>query len=318
MKTAQTVLGPVPVTELAPILIHEHVICTSPVIYRTFGEKWFSGETLRNETVRKLTLAKKTFGLRTIVDATPLNLGRDPGLLAEISRISGVNIIASTGMYFYEDFTVSTIPPEILAELFIDECRNGDPAGIRPGFLKCAADAAGITPYVKRIHELTAFIQAATGLPVFAHTSPSANTGPEQLEILIQNGADPAKIVMGHCGDSGKPDYAETLLKRGCYVSIDRIYRNCPQWSAGKVSVLLELIRRGWTERLLTAHDLILFSDSENTRRDALPDSLKNSPHCDPKGLCVIHDTILPELRKHGVSERELRIIMEENPLKLF
>ena len=54
MKTAQTVLGPVPVTELAPILIHEHVICTSPVIYRTFGEKWFSGETLRNETVRKL------------------------------------------------------------------------------------------------------------------------------------------------------------------------------------------------------------------------------------------------------------------------
>lgn len=318
MKTAQTVLGPVPVTELAPLLIHEHVICTSPVIYRTFGEKWFSGETLRNETVRKLTLAKETFGLRTIVDATPLNLGRDLELLAEISRASGVNIIASTGMYFYEDFTVRTIPPDVLAELFIDECRNGNPAGIRPGFLKCAADTAGITPYTKQLHELTAIVQAATGLPVFAHTSPSANTGPEQLEILIQNGADPAKIVMGHCGDSGNPDYAENLLKRGCYVSIDRIYRNCPQWSDGKVSVLLELIRRGWAERLLTAHDLILCHDSENTRRDALPDGLKNNPHCDPKGLCVIHDTILPELRKHGVAERDLRIIMEENPLKLF
>ncbi len=316
---AQTVLGPVPVAELGPTLLHEHVLCTSPVIYRTFGEKWFKRETILSESIRKLNRAKEAFGLRTIVDGTPLNLGRDLALLAEVSRASGVNIIASTGMYFMEDFTLRSMPPELLAELFIDECRNGNgETGIRPGFLKCAADSAGLTPYVHNLHELIGRVQAATGLAVFAHSSASAGTGPEQLDILTRNGADPSRIIIGHCGDSGSPDYAESLLKRGCYVSIDRLFRGSPQWIRDKTTIILELIRRGWADHLVLAHDLILCPDCENVHGAALPPKLAKSLHRDPAGLCVIHEFVLPELRKNGVSEEEIRLITEENPRKLL
>lgn len=319
MKTVNTVLGQIPVEELGRTLIHEHVICTSPVIYSTFGEKWFPREKIVELAVLKLKNAAEKFNLKTMVDATPLNLGRDLALLAEVSRKSGVNIIASTGMYYMDDFSMKANQPEILAEYFIEESVSGEEkTGIRPGFLKCAADADGITLTVKNVHEMIGLVQKQTGLPVFAHSSAGKETGLEQLELLESKGADPSKIIIGHCADSGNPEYAEKLLKRGCCISIDRLYHS-DQRIERKINIISTLAERGWLGKIFLSHDDILCHDTNNCKNRALPDEhRKKTHHDDPFGLCVIHDLVFPVLRKRGFGEAELNQLLIANPQGLF
>ncbi len=317
MKTINTVLGPIPAEQLGRTLIHEHVICTSPVLLRNFGDKWFVREDIIKTAVQKLKTAKERIGLNTVVDATPLNLGRDLELLAEVSRRSGVNIIASTGMYYYEDFSFNHLPEDVLAEQMINECLNGNPFnGIRPGFLKCASDYAGITPFVRKIHKIMGKVQAATGLPIFVHTRQADGNALEQIDILLENGADLNKIIIGHAADENNPEYALAVLKRGSMVSIDRIYRAGDAWRANKVNVAYELIRQGWSSKILFAHDYIMYCD--NDYYPGKPESSSISHHSDPEGLCAVDDLILRDLREKGIAEEDLDIICNKNPEKLF
>jgi predicted metal-dependent phosphotriesterase family hydrolase len=70
--------------------------------------------------------------------------------------------------------------------------------------------------------------------------------GPEQVEFLLREGVDPAKVVIGHLGFEPDPKAdVGTILRRGAYVAFDRI----------------ELIRfvldQGYQERVLLSHDAV-------------------------------------------------------------
>ncbi len=300
----KTVLGKISVPELGRTLLHEHIICTSPVLFRLYGEKWFAREQVIAESVKKLKRAKEKFGLNTVVDGTPLNLGRDMDILKEVSRQSGIHIIASTGMYFYMDFAFASVPEEKLADLMTGECLNGN-----IGFLKCAADREGMTPYIQKLHRITGRVQKATGLPVFVHTC--RETGVEQLKILLDSGADPAKIAMGHCADGMHPEYALELLQYGCYVSIDRIFRRDPDWRKVKTDTVYELIHRGYSGRIVLSHDYICYADECYIGHGI-------SHHSDPDGLCVIDDLVVPELLARGIPQKTIRQILLDNPAGIF
>ncbi len=303
-KNIKTVLGEIPVSELGRILLHEHIICTSPVLYRTYGKKWFSAEDVIAESVKKLKTAKEKFGLQTAVDGTPLNLGRDMDILKEVSRRSGIHILASTGMYFYQDMSFRSVPEEKLAELMTEECMTGS-----TGFLKCAADREGMTPYIQKLHRIMGKVQKETGLPVFVHTC--RETGLDQLKILLDSGADPEKIIMGHCADAMHTEYPLELLKYGCYVSIDRIYRQNPGWRKVKTDTVYELLDRGYGNRIVMSHDYICYADEYYVGH-------LQSFHGDPEGLCVIDDLVVPELRERGIPENILHKVLVENPQNIL
>ena len=86
-------------------------------------------------------------GVRTIVDVTTFDLGRDIGLLEEVSRGSGDHIIACTVNHLAvpRDFAAST--PPAIALHFIQEIQEGiEGSGIKAGIIKVASDRGGITP----------------------------------------------------------------------------------------------------------------------------------------------------------------------------
>lgn len=302
MKTVHAVTGPVPASELGKVLIHEHIICVSPVFYRCFGEKWFSREKIIETAVTKL----KNSGFQTIVDGSPAALGRDVCLLAEISRQSGVNIIASSGFYTTLEFGLDHVPPEIMAQYFIDECLNGaEGTSIRPGMLKCAVEPGSSL----RAIEVMALVQKETGLSIFAHSNAHAETGLSILDIFEKHGVDPARVIIGHTGDSGTADYALKLLKRGCYVEIDRIYGNNTQ----AANIISELAGQGYLNRLLISHDQICYDVSCN--------NLQNNPrvpHNNPDGLRCISDFILPQLREKGFGEADIEQLIIVNPREVL
>ena len=120
---AQTVLGPISVDELGITLCHEHClfdgtcdfvepkekaarkIANEPlsfknVSYIRYGR--FNRDDMQltdeNQAINEL-LPFKQAGGRTIVDATNVNLGRDPMALKRISLATGLNIVMGSGYY---------------------------------------------------------------------------------------------------------------------------------------------------------------------------------------------------------------------------
>ncbi len=98
MPSIETLDGPLDTAELGFTLTHEHVMTGSAGILRTFPELYGDFDRLTEQAAATLTEAREG-GVRTIVDLTTLDLGREIGFLADLSRRTGVNIIAATGIW---------------------------------------------------------------------------------------------------------------------------------------------------------------------------------------------------------------------------
>ena len=92
-----SVLGSINPSDLGFTLMHEHIACLNASMVQAFPD-WFNRQDALSNAISELRYTKQQ-GLQTIVDATPINLGRDIRLIREVSEKSGVNIIASTGFY---------------------------------------------------------------------------------------------------------------------------------------------------------------------------------------------------------------------------
>ena len=316
MPSISTVTGPIPTSALGVTLMHEHIICSSPVMMSEFGDKWFDREAVVELAASKVRRAKERHGVQSIVDATPLNLARDIPLLAEVSRRSGVNIIAATGMYYLDDFAFWKVPPEIMAEYFVDECHTGiRDSGVRPGVLKCAVEAPQLSSTNRAYLEIIAIVQKTTGLPIIAHSHSASRNGLLLLDFFSERGVDPARVIIGHCLDSCDADYVRELLARGCYVGCDRLYRHDASLSK-RIVVMAQLISDGWARRMVLSHDFICYANHLNRRQPVA--SRPASVHDDPLGLCVVHDLVIPALLARGATADDIEQITLRNPLALL
>ncbi len=294
-----TVTGKIPLQNLGKTLIHEHIICTGAEFKSSFSS-WLPEETVINIAVAKLKYVAGNFGVRTIIDGTPLVLGRDLELLKEISLRSGVQIIASTGFYFYDSFSLLNLSGELLAGFLLDEINNGS---IKPAMFKCAADKYGITPAVEKALKTAAIVHKESGIPVYCHSHPATRSGIAAQQILEENGVPPEKTIIGHVSDGNNPSYALELLKKGCYVSIDRIHHH-------NAAFAVELINAGFGNRIFLSHDHICCYDS--VMYD--PPLTQNEPH----GLDVVHGKIIPEIIASGVAPETAEEITSTNIIRLY
>ena len=93
--SVRTVLGDVSSSDLGITYVHEHLIIDAPLI----ADRWpHILLTSVEDAVRELEPCSAV-GVGTVVDAMPAASGRDPIRLAEISRKSGVHVVACTGLH---------------------------------------------------------------------------------------------------------------------------------------------------------------------------------------------------------------------------
>ena len=76
-----TVLGPMETSEMGRTLMHEHAVCFDMALKKAFGKKWVDEDAAIELIVKELKAAKEYSGIQTIVDATPINSGRDVKIL---------------------------------------------------------------------------------------------------------------------------------------------------------------------------------------------------------------------------------------------
>ena len=302
--TVNTVCGLKNIDELGFTLIHEHIICVAALMLKTFPN-FFDYHKLKRQVIDKLREANEVYGVETLVDGTPFQLGRDVELIQEISEQSGVNIIVSTGYYTPYGFGFNIVPIDIQAQYFAEECRNGiEKSSIRPAMLKSASMKNDSDIALQVMAET----QKLTDLPLFLHSDSYCGNGIMQAEILKKANCDMSKIIIGHVGDTMNFDYVEKILQYGCFVSLDRIARASD--AERKSSFYAEAAMRFGVEKLFFSHDCILYPIEKNSLQSGDPKEIGS--------LLSINKFLIPELRKRGFSDKELHQLFVENPRKLW
>jgi len=309
VTTVETVRGPVATAELGPTLMHEHIVTRSPGVQENWPHLWDRAEILALAE-RKLTDLHAR-GIRTIVDLTTVDLGRDIGLIAQIAPRSPVHIIVATGVWWMPQRYFNAHGVDAVADLFIRDITKGiGESGVKAAIIKCATDTAGVTPVIENVLRASARAQKATGVPISTHTWAAGRSGEAQQAIFAQEGVDLTRVIIGHSGDSDDLKYLRGLMERGSTIGMDRFGLDNYLPTEKRVEVLARLCAEGYAGKMVLSHDANCWTDtlSEEAKRRTRPNW--HYTH--------ISDDILPALRKAGVTEDHIDQMLVRNPRAIF
>ncbi|GAA5045806.1 phosphotriesterase-related protein [Thermocatellispora tengchongensis] len=311
----ETVAGPV--ADLGATLMHEHVFGLSPEIlwnWPDIPEGW-DPELRAREAAARLDELKE-HGIDTIVDLTVVGLGRYIPAVRRVAELTSVNIVAATGLYTYDalpPYFGNRGPgslfggPDRLAEFFVRDITEGiGRTGVKAAILKCASDHLGMTPGCERVFRAVAEAHLATGAPISTHSHSASRGGLEQQRLLASCGVDPGRVVIGHAGDSTDLAYLEELVAGGSYLGMDRFGIGTICSFEDRVATVAAMCERGHAGRMVLSHDSYCFND----RFDA---DVVRARHPDYHLLHISRD-VLPELRRRGVTEEQIRQMLIDNP----
>ncbi|MBI2172071.1 MAG: phosphotriesterase-related protein [Chloroflexi bacterium] len=311
MATIQSVLGPVDTGDLGFTLMHEHVLSSSAGVKYTYPEL-VNRPWLTESVIADLREAAAE-GLRTFVDVTPFDLGRDVQLLRDASRGSGVHIIAATGSHrnvpraFLDGAT-----PDQIADLYVREIQEGiEGTGIRAGIIKVANDQEGVDAGGAFMLRAAARAHKRTGAPISTHSYAPGRVGNDQVAIFQEEGVDLRRVYIGHSNDTDDMDYLLGLCRKGCYLGMDRFPGGSALGWERRTQVVKQLIDAGFAAQMMLSHDRRLCGP--NTRQGRLERRGNN-----PDGVNFITRKVLPRLREMGASEASIRMMMVEAPRRYF
>lgn len=251
-----------------------------------------------------------------MVDTMPANCGRNVLKLAEVSRRTGIQIIAPTGIHLEQYYPKThwryQYSEDQLTRLFIADVEEGidrydyngpliDRTGHKAGLIKLATADEAITPHQELIFRAVVNTHRQTGVPILTHTN-AGRHALAQAERFAQLGADLRHVVISHvdrCPDVG---YHRAVLQTGIRVEFDSAFR----WKAGE---------ENQTYRLLEAL-LPYFSEQITAGMDAARSTYWQSYGGSP-GLLYLLTIFRDELTRRDLAGYWHRLMIE-NPAALY
>ncbi|WP_026919306.1 phosphotriesterase family protein [Gordonia shandongensis] len=321
--TVATVRGPIPVDQMGPTLMHEHVFVLTPDIMANYGEQWWDEELRVSDAVEKLT-ALKAAGIDTIVDPTVVGLGRYVPRIQEVNEQADINIIPATGLYTFDEiphFFHYRGPgalfdgPEPMTAMFVKDITDGiGETGVKAAFLKGVVEERGITPDQHRVQAAICEAHVQTGVPITVHTNGAAQTGRLVVDFYRERGVDLTKVVIGHAGDSNDLDYLRFLMDAGTTIGCDRFGLDVYNPTDARIATIVALCAEGYAEQIVLAHDASCYMDffSDEQSQALLQEAVPNWNYQH------IPRDVLPALRDAGVSEQQITTMMVDNPRRYF
>ena len=308
MATIQSATGPIDTANMGFTLMHEHVLVLWPPMYQQYPEL-FDRAAEMEKAVAKLKAARSA-GVTTMVDLTPIDLGRDPRFIAEASQKSGMQIIVATGLYYQIPFYFHHRQDSEMTDLFIRDITVGiGQTGVRANVIKCATEPE-MHPMNERVLHASAKAHRATGVPICTHTYPANRTGLDQQRVFKEEGVDLGRTVIGHSDDSSDLSYLEQIIQNGSYCGMDRIGLQAPRTDNQRADMVAALVEKGYAERITLSHDASCHIDmiTPGIVEAAMPQW--NFTH--------IPVDIVPMLRERGVSDANITQMTVNNPRRLF
>jgi predicted metal-dependent phosphotriesterase family hydrolase len=304
-----TVTGPRSATSLGVVDAHDHLLLDSPALA---GQAFVDV----GRSIEEVLDARST-GIRTVVEMTPIGLGRDPAGLRAISEATDVAVIATSGYHvdshypaghWVYDATVEELSRRIVVDLtegmhprdWLDLAQPLDRA--RAGAIKGGASYHRITRPERRRLEAIASAAVQTGAAVLVHTE-IGTYGHEIIDMLETDGMAANRIALAHLDRNPDPEIHAELAARGVTLEYDTIARQ----TYHPDSLLLDLIesvgRAGHLDRIVLGLDF--------GRRDYLR-AYDGGP-----GMRYLMTAFVPRLRRR-LGDAAVERILVENPARLY
>ncbi len=314
MTFIRTVLGDIDPGELGITYAHEHLVIDGgrPVLMEPDFDL-SDVERMATEVGAAVAL-----GLGAVVDAMPCDAGRNATKLAELSRRTGVHIVAPTGLhhdrYYGPAHWSHRIDVDELAELFEADIVEGidanDYAGPvvrrtahRAGVIKVAGSDGGLSPRDERLFAAAAQAHARTGAPILTHCE--RGTGAlEQVRFLVERGVPPGHIVLSHVDKVVDRGLHRELAAVGAVAEYDGSFR----WPADGPNGTLQLL--DWMVEDDLLDHVVLGMDAARQGYYAV--------YGGRPGLTWLLDGFATAMEAHGLGAGIQRRLFVDNPARAF
>jgi phosphotriesterase-related protein len=200
--------------------------------------------------------------------------------------------------------------------MVIDLTEGMDGTDIRAGVIGEIGTSASIHPDERKVLLAAAAAHRVVPAAIHVHTYPWARTGAEIVELLVEHGVQPDRIVIDHLDVDIDVAYLERLLALGVNLGFDCFGKEFQLTAADeafapapfptdddRVDLLLRFIRDGVEDQLTMTNDLC-FKSMLTTYGGG--------------GYGHILASVVPALRARGVSEASLDTILVRNPARIL
>jgi 5-phospho-D-xylono-1,4-lactonase len=243
----RTVRADVAPGALGPTDAHEHLFLTSPL---QPGDE-FADVDLAVEEARALVAA----GAMALVDWTPIGLGRDLEGLLQVSRATGLHIVAATGVHrdahYPADHPLRSTTESALAARFATDIIS---APVPSGVIKVGASYHRLQPFERKVFVAAAEAHHRTGAPICVHTE-HGTMGARIVEHLGSLGVSPISVVLAHLDrNPDSTEHTETGAS-GAWLQLDGPGRTKYWPDSTVLQLIADLAEAGLSGQLLLGGD---------------------------------------------------------------
>lgn len=270
MTFIRTVLGDIEPAALGVTYAHEHLVIDGGRPVQTYADFDLADlEKMATEVGSAVAL-----GLGAVVDAMPCDAGRSAAKLAELSRRTGIHVVAPTGLHHDRWYGPAhwrhRVTVEELTDLFVADVADGIDANDysgpvvrrtphRAGVIKIAGSDGGPSDIDRPTFEAAARTHLRTGVPVLTHCQDGTG-GLEQARLLNELGVDLGHVALSHVDKVVDRSYHRELLSTGVTLEYDQSFRwgekpngtlQLLEWSAeesflGQIVLGMDAARQGY------------------------------------------------------------------------
>ncbi|CDX14782.1 putative hydrolase [Mesorhizobium sp. ORS 3324] len=322
--TVQSVTGPISIQRLGRTLMHEHIFIAFPGAWFDPFVK-FDRPALIEEAVTRLVKLRAEYGVCTLVDPCPIELGRDVMIMKEVSERAEVQIICTTGFYYQERglpiyWRARTV--DEIAELYIREINHGiGDTGVRAGAIKVSTGAPSVTEQEEKFLAAACIAQRVTGVPIITHTTQGCG-GPEQQQLFAAGGVDAHRCLIGHCCSSPDHTYHRRIVGGGSYIGFDQVGYNNFQRDVVRADNVAKLVRSGFRAQIMMSMDCACSTLGRPTTHQLTCDEAAKAEDMKSQEFWPPHTYLftdfIPMLHARGVSQADVQFILEDNPRRFF
>ena len=339
----QTVLGPIEPDDLGVTLTHEHLLIDLTCYYEHPDEasrradvdapltidmlgrmptSWYyvlDNCRLYDVDVAIEEVSKYRFaGGNSVVDVSSVGLARDPLALARISRATGLNVVMGSSYYVphahppdMDERTEDSIAEEIIRDVTVGVGETG----IRSGIIGEVGNEYPMTDNERKILRASAHAQVETGAPISIHSGASDNSPLEIMEVLVEAGAEPTRVIMGHLDFAVHDRGAlKSIAETGCLLEYDifgvetsgLFYLNDEmklQNDVQRIESVEFLTENGHLDQVVFAQDVCM--KQHYTRYGG-------------KGFAHIVENIVPRMRRRGFTDKQIDTVLVDNPKRIL
>ena len=255
-KIVRTVAGDLPATQLGHTQCHEH-------IYLRKGPSYAVNPALCLDDYGKSLQELKDYclaGGATIVDAQPGGFGRDANKLLQLSRDSGINIVAVTGCHkkVFAEENLGALTETALVDRFSREITQSmlECQEAKAGMVKAAWDDGGLEdPTMKKIFSAVAATAAQTGAPVLIHTEKDTKVF-DILKLFESYGVAPDRVLICHLDRSiPDPGLHREVMAAGSYLCYDSVNRLKYVSHAQELELIGKMCEAGFEDKIVLSLD---------------------------------------------------------------